>query len=102
MGVLTATVNTFLELARKNARNYLPLVPQLYHILVNTTNNWLSIKLLKVFQLLCPLEPRLPAKMVEPLTNLLNTTKARSGERGDLCGEMMFEKSLTAMVKGIR
>merc|ERR1719245_307665 len=79
-GVLTATVNTFLELARKNAKNYLSLVPQFYHILVNTHNNWLSIKLLKVFQLLCPLEHRLPAKMVEPLTNLLNTTKAQSVE----------------------
>ncbi|CAK0873041.1 unnamed protein product [Prorocentrum cordatum] len=79
-GVLTATVNTFLELARKNARNYLSLVPQLYHILVNTANNWLTIKLLKLFQLLCPLEPRLPSKMVEPLTNLLNTTKAQSVE----------------------
>eukprot|EP00927_Polykrikos_kofoidii_P073534 TRINITY_DN6956_c0_g1_i1.p1 TRINITY_DN6956_c0_g1~~TRINITY_DN6956_c0_g1_i1.p1 ORF type:complete len:1101 (+),score=233.56 TRINITY_DN6956_c0_g1_i1:113-3304(+) len=79
-GVLTAAVNTFLELARKNARNYLSCVPQLYHVLVNTTNNWLSIKVLKVFQLLCPLEPRLPAKMVEPLTNLLNTTKAQSVE----------------------
>lgn len=79
-GVLTATVNTFLELTRKNAKNYLSLVPQLYHILVNTTNNWLSIKLLKVFQLLIPMEPRLPAKMVEPLTNLLNTTKAQSVE----------------------
>eukprot|EP00930_Biecheleria_cincta_P032503 TRINITY_DN22567_c0_g1_i1.p1 TRINITY_DN22567_c0_g1~~TRINITY_DN22567_c0_g1_i1.p1 ORF type:complete len:1069 (-),score=197.76 TRINITY_DN22567_c0_g1_i1:78-2870(-) len=79
-GVLTGTVNTFLELARKNAKNYLSLVPQLFHILVNTTNNWLSIKLLKVFQLLCPLEPRLPAKMVEPITNILNTTKAQSVE----------------------
>jgi len=79
-GVLTATVNTFLELGRKNAKNYLSLVPQLYHILVNTTNNWLSIKLLKVFQLLCPLEPRLPAKMESPLMNLLNTTKAQSVE----------------------
>lgn len=79
-GVLTATVNTFLELARKNARNYLSLVPQLYHILVNTTNNWLSIKLLKLFQLLCPLEPRLPAKLVEPLMSYLNTTKAQSVE----------------------
>merc|ERR1719498_1122074 len=79
-GVLTATVNTFLELARKNAKNYLSLVPQLYHILVNTTNNWLTIKLLKLFQLLVPLEPRLPAKMAEPLSNLLNTTKAQSVE----------------------
>lgn len=79
-GVLTASVNTFLELARKNAKNYLSLVPQLYHILVNTTNNWCSIKLMKLFQLLCPWEPRLPAKLVEPLTNLLNTTKAQSVE----------------------
>lgn len=79
-GVLTATVNTFLELARKNAKNYLSLVPQLYHILVNTTNNWLTIKLLKLFQLLVPMEPRLPPKMNEPLINLLNTTKAQSVE----------------------
>lgn len=79
-GVLTASVNTFLELARKNAKNYLSLVPQLYHILVNTTNNWCSIKLMKLFQLLCPHEPRLPARLVEPLTNLLNTTKAQSVE----------------------
>mmetsp|Transcript_12371 Transcript_12371/g.33951 ORF Transcript_12371/g.33951 Transcript_12371/m.33951 type:complete len:1045 (-) Transcript_12371:207-3341(-) len=79
-GVLTASVNTFLELARKNAKNYLSLVPQLYHILVNTTNNWCSIKLMKLFQLLCPWESRLPAKLVEPLTNLLNTTKAQSVE----------------------
>eukprot|EP00441_Pelagodinium_beii_P042722 CAMPEP_0197631922 /NCGR_PEP_ID=MMETSP1338-20131121/8918_1 /TAXON_ID=43686 ORGANISM="Pelagodinium beii, Strain RCC1491" /NCGR_SAMPLE_ID=MMETSP1338 /ASSEMBLY_ACC=CAM_ASM_000754 /LENGTH=1034 /DNA_ID=CAMNT_0043203463 /DNA_START=17 /DNA_END=3121 /DNA_ORIENTATION=- len=79
-GVLTATVNTFLELARKNARNYLSLVPQFYHILVNTSNNWLSIKLLKVFQILTPLEPRLIPKLVEPLTNILNTTKAQSVE----------------------
>mmetsp|Transcript_96578 Transcript_96578/g.288294 ORF Transcript_96578/g.288294 Transcript_96578/m.288294 type:complete len:1059 (+) Transcript_96578:137-3313(+) len=79
-GVLTASVNTFLELARKNAKNYLSLVPQLYHILVNTTNNWCSIKLMKLFQLLCPWEPRLPAKLVEPLTNLLHTTKAQSVE----------------------
>jgi len=79
-GVLTATVNTFLELSRKNARNYMSLVPQFYHLLLNTSNNWLTIKLLKLFQLLAPLEPRLPAKLLDPLTNFLNTTKAQSVE----------------------
>ncbi|CEL99404.1 unnamed protein product [Vitrella brassicaformis CCMP3155] len=79
-GVLTSVINTLLELARKNAKNYLSLVPQLYHILTNTTNNWLIIKMLKLFQLLCPLEPRLPPKLLEPLTLILTQTKAKSVE----------------------
>eukprot|EP00397_Hematodinium_sp_SG-2012_P008180 GEMP01008235.1.p1 GENE.GEMP01008235.1~~GEMP01008235.1.p1 ORF type:complete len:958 (+),score=224.44 GEMP01008235.1:131-3004(+) len=79
-GVLTAVTNTFLELARKNPKNYLALVPQFFHLLTNTQNNWLCIKLLKLFAILCPLEPRLPGKLVEPITNMLNTTKAKSVE----------------------
>jgi len=79
-GVLTAVCNTFLELSRKNPKNYLGLVPQFFHILTNTQNNWLCIKLLKLFAILCPLEPRLLAKLVEPMTTILDTTKAKSVE----------------------
>ncbi|CAD7938304.1 unnamed protein product [Amoebophrya sp. A25] len=79
-GVLTATVNTFLELTRKNARNYLILVPHFFTLLTETSNNWLMIKLLKVFAQLCPLEPRLAGKLQSPLQDILNTTRAKSVE----------------------
>ena len=79
-GVLTAVVNTFLELARKNGKNYMPLVPQFFHLLNNTNNNWLIIKLLKLFAVLCPLEPRLPSKLAESFKTLMSTTKAKSVE----------------------
>ncbi|CAD7927303.1 unnamed protein product [Amoebophrya sp. A120] len=79
-GVLTACVNTFLELTRKNARNYLILVPHFFTLLTQTNNNWLMIKLLKVFAQLCPLEPRLAGKLGSPLQDILQTTRAKSVE----------------------
>ncbi|KAF4726848.1 AP-3 complex subunit delta-1, partial [Perkinsus olseni] len=79
-GVLTATVTAVAEIAARSPRNCLILVPQLWHLLVNTRNNWLTIKLLKLFQLLCPVEDRLPGKLAKPLINLLQSTKAKSVE----------------------
>uniref|UniRef100_A0A0K6SAF5 Clathrin/coatomer adaptor adaptin-like N-terminal domain-containing protein n=1 Tax=Chromera velia CCMP2878 TaxID=1169474 RepID=A0A0K6SAF5_9ALVE len=79
-GVVTATANTFLELAKKNPKNYLSLVPQFYHIMTTTSNNWLIIKVLKLFTLLCPMEPRLPVKLVDPVVSLLTNTRAKSVE----------------------
>ncbi len=40
-GVLTATVNTFLELCRKNAKNYLILVPHFFTLLTQTSKGHL-------------------------------------------------------------
>ncbi|KAF4757131.1 AP-3 complex subunit delta-1, partial [Perkinsus olseni] len=79
-GVLTATVTAVTEIAARSPRNCLILAPQLWHLLVNTRNNWLTIKLLKLFQLLCPVEDRLPGKLAKPLINLLKSTKAKSVE----------------------
>ena len=79
-GVLTATVNTFLELCRKNAKNYLILVPHFFTLMTQTANNWLMIKLMKVFVELCPLEPRLAGKLADPMIQILNATRAKSVE----------------------
>jgi AP-3 complex subunit delta-1 len=85
-GVLNATVNTMLELGRKNTQilnkseEQWLVIPTLFQILNKTTDNWLVIKLLKVFQLLCPQEEKLVAKMVEPVNQILSTTKAKSVE----------------------
>jgi AP-3 complex subunit delta-1 len=78
MSVSVAAVQVFCELARKNPKNYPPLVPLLYHILTTSTNNWILIKVVKTFGLLIPAEPRIPEKLLPSLLNLVRTTNAKS------------------------
>jgi AP-3 complex subunit delta-1 len=76
-GVVGAVVNVLCELARLNPRNYLPLAPILFKILMKPNpNNWILIKVIKIFSLLAPLEPRLARKLVDPLCNIINTTNS--------------------------
>ncbi|XP_046843480.1 AP-3 complex subunit delta-1-like isoform X1 [Xenia sp. Carnegie-2017] len=77
-GVQSAAVNVICELARKNPKNYLSLAPVFFKLMNSSTNNWTLIKIIKLFGALCPLEPRLGKKMIEPLTNLIHTTSAMS------------------------
>lgn len=76
--VVSATVNVICELARRNPKNYLPLAPQLFKLLTDGGNNWMTIKIIKLFATLTPLEPRLIKKLVPPITNLIQTTPAMS------------------------
>ena len=78
MSVVSATVNVVCELARRNPKNYLPLAPQLFKLLTDGGNNWMTIKLIKLFATLTPLEPRLTKKLIPPITNLIRTTPAMS------------------------
>ncbi|KAI5779461.1 adaptin N terminal region-domain-containing protein [Geopyxis carbonaria] len=76
--VVSATVNVVCELARRNPKNYLSLAPQLFKLLIDGGNNWMTIKLIKLFATLTPLEPRLVKKLIPPITNLIRTTPAMS------------------------
>ncbi|KAL0277639.1 UNVERIFIED_CONTAM: hypothetical protein PYX00_004861 [Menopon gallinae] len=77
-GVQSACVNVVCELARKNPRNYLSLAPVFFKLMTSSTNNWMLIKIIKLFGALTPLEPRLGKKLIEPLTNLIHSTSAMS------------------------
>ncbi|UXI20311.1 hypothetical protein NH340_JMT06254 [Sarcoptes scabiei] len=77
-GVQSAAVNVICELARKNPKNYLSLAPIFFKLMTNSTNNWMLIKIIKLFGALTPLEPRLGKKLIEPLTNLIHSTSAMS------------------------
>ncbi|CDO73429.1 hypothetical protein BN946_scf185013.g63 [Trametes cinnabarina] len=77
-GVVAATVNVLCELVHHNPRDYLPLAPQLFHLLTTSSNNWMLIKLIKLFGTLTPLEPRLVKKLQPPITDLISTTSAIS------------------------
>ena len=58
-GVQSAAVNVICELARKNPRNYLSLAPTFFKLMTTSQNNWMLIKIIKLFGALTPLEPRL-------------------------------------------
>ncbi|XP_033106774.1 AP-3 complex subunit delta-1-like isoform X2 [Anneissia japonica] len=77
-GVQSAAVNVICELARKNPKNYLSLAPLFFKLMTSSTNNWMLIKIIKLFGALTPLEPRLGKKLIEPLTNLIHSTSAMS------------------------
>ncbi|KIK97687.1 hypothetical protein PAXRUDRAFT_200770 [Paxillus rubicundulus Ve08.2h10] len=77
-GVVSATINVVCELARRNSQDYLPLAPQLFHLLTTSSNNWMLIKIVKVFGSLSPHEPRLVKKLQPPITDLISTTSAIS------------------------
>ncbi|KAJ7897229.1 Adaptor protein complex AP-3 delta subunit [Mycena olivaceomarginata] len=66
-GVVASTVN-----------DYLTLAPQLFHLLTTSSNNWMLIKIVKLFGSLSPYEPRLVRKLQPPITELISTTPAIS------------------------
>jgi len=76
--IVSAVVGVFCELASKDPRSYLPLAPEFYRILVDSKNNWVLIKVLKIFAKLAPLEPRLAKRMVEPICDHMRKTGAKS------------------------
>lgn len=76
--IVTAVVGVFCELSSRDPRSYLPLAPEFYRILIDSRNNWVLIKTLKIFAKLAPLEPRLAKKIVEPICEIMGKTGAKS------------------------
>ncbi|KIR60192.1 AP-3 complex subunit delta-1 [Cryptococcus bacillisporus CA1873] len=92
-GVVGATVGVVMELARRQGgKNYLPLAPELFGILTGSSNNWMLIKVVKLFAILTPLEPRLVRKLLPPITTLISNTSAIS---------LLYECVRTCIVGGM-
>lgn len=78
VGVVSAAVNALCELSRREPERCLVLAPYLFNLLTNSSNNWMLIKIVKLFGALTPYEPRLVRKLQPPLTDLISTTPAIS------------------------
>ncbi|KAI9717314.1 MAG: hypothetical protein M1812_004841 [Candelaria pacifica] len=76
--VTAAIINVVCELGWRRPQDFLPLAPRLFDLLVDGGNNWMAIKIIKLFATLTPLEPRLVRKLLPPLTNIIRTTPAMS------------------------
>lgn len=76
--VVSATVNVICELAHTNPKNYVSLTPRLFGLMKDTNNNWMVIRLLKLFSSLSLVEPRLKKKLLPEILHLMCTTDALS------------------------
>ena len=76
--VVSTAVSVICELANRNPKNYLALAPRFFGLLTSCTNNWLLIKLVKLFGLLVSEEPRLARKLIDPLVSLVQNNSAKS------------------------
>lgn len=76
--VVSATVNVICELAHGNAGNYVALIPTLFGLLKMTENNWMVIRLLKLFAHLSLTEPRLKGKLLPEIMELMAGSKSLS------------------------
>ncbi|KAL9593810.1 MAG: hypothetical protein Q9219_007371 [cf. Caloplaca sp. 3 TL-2023] len=76
--VTAAVINIVCELGWRRPQDFVPLAPRLFELLVDGGNNWMAIKIIKIFATLTPLEPRLVKKLLPPLATLIRTTPAMS------------------------
>lgn len=63
-----------------NKSLYPLLIKPLYDLLEKQKNNWLIIKIIKLFDKILRLEPRMIKKLVDPYTKMLRSTSAKSIE----------------------
>ena len=76
--VVSCAVNAICELANKNPKNYLSMAPKFFKLLTTSSNNWMLIKIVKLFGSLVPEEPRLARKLLDPLATIIRNTTAKS------------------------
>ena len=88
--VVSATVSVICELSKKNPTPFIQLSPMLYELLINIDNNWIIIRLLKLFTNLSQVEPKLRPKLLPKILELMEATVATS---------VLYE-SINCIVKG--
>ncbi|SCU93335.1 LADA_0G02520g1_1 [Lachancea dasiensis] len=90
LSVVSATVSVICELSKKNPLPFIALSPLLYEMLLTVDNNWIIIRLLKLFTNLSQVEPKLRVKILPKVLELMEVTSATS----------VIYESINCIVKG--
>ncbi|AGO13081.1 AaceriAFL076Wp [[Ashbya] aceris (nom. inval.)] len=90
LSVVSATVSVICELSKHNPQPFIQLSPILYQMLIKVDNNWVIIRLLKLFTNLAQIEPKLRVKILPNVLELMDSTTAIS---------VVYE-SINCIVKG--
>lgn len=78
VSVVSATLTVVCEISKKNPNIFIGYLPKFFNILESTSNNWLTIRVLKLFQSLLKIEPRMKKKILPSILNLMARTEATS------------------------
>lgn len=76
--VVSATITVVCEISKKNPNIFIGYLPKFFAILEDTQNNWLIIRILKLFQSLLKIEPRMKKKILPSILSLMAKTDATS------------------------
>lgn len=76
--VVNATITVVCEISKKNPHIFLGYLPKFFAILEDTVNNWLIIRILKLFQSLLKIEPRMKKRILPSILSLMSKTEATS------------------------
>lgn len=78
IAVVSATINVICEISKKNPNVFISYLPKFFTILEGTKNNWLIIRILKLFQSLSKVEQRMKKKILPTMMDLMLKTQASS------------------------
>lgn len=76
--VVSATITVICEISKKNPNIFIAYLPKFFSILGETQNNWLIIRILKLFQSLLKVEPRMKKRILPSIITLMSKTDATS------------------------
>lgn len=78
IAVVSATITVVCEISKKNPNIFIAYLPKFFSILEETQNNWLIIRILKLFQSLLKVEPRMKKRILPSILSLMSKTEATS------------------------
>lgn len=78
IAVVSATITVICEISKKNPNIFIAYLPKFFSILGETQNNWLIIRILKLFQSLLKVEPRMKKRILPSIIDLMSKTEATS------------------------
>ncbi|GEQ72334.1 hypothetical protein JCM33374_g6021 [Metschnikowia sp. JCM 33374] len=78
VAVVSATITVVCEISKKHPSAFLGYLPKFFTILEDTSNNWLIIRILKLFQSLSRIEPRMKKRIMPSIVALMSKTDATS------------------------
>lgn len=76
--VVSAAINVICEISKKSPTVFVQHLPRFFRILEETKNNWLTIRILKLFSSLLQVEPRMKKKILPTIMALMLLTQASS------------------------
>lgn len=72
--VVFSVLTVMVELCQINPRNFIGFIPKIFKMLNNCSSDWINLRLITLLRILSTVEPRLPKKLIQPLTIVLETT----------------------------